>query len=83
MTALTVHLDDALLKRTQEMAEARHATVDDVVANALENDSRQWRSQNASDESYETRRQRLEQFFEKYAGIDTGGPYTRDEMNER
>ncbi len=83
MTTLTVHLEDDLLKRTQEIAESRHATVDDVVVDLLQEASQKWVSESAHDDSYQARRQRLERFFEKHAGIDTGGPFTRDEMNER
>jgi predicted transcriptional regulator len=83
MTTLTVHLEESLLKRTPEIAEARHATVDDVVADALQEVSQKWMNKTTDGESYEERRQRLEEAMKRYSGYDTGGPYTRDEMNER
>jgi predicted transcriptional regulator len=83
MTTLTVHLEDDLLKRTQEIAESRHATVDDVVADALQEVSQKWVSRKPADETYEERRRRFEKVLARYSGYDTGGPFTRDEMNER
>jgi predicted transcriptional regulator len=83
MTTLTVHLEDSLLKRTQEIAAARHATVDDVVADALKELPQTSLSQIASEETYEARFQRFEKMLTKFSGFDTGGPFTRDEMNER
>lgn len=83
MATLTVKLDESLLKRTQEMAQARHATVDDVVADALTEMSKGLPVSDNYGSTSEERRRRIERAFAKYAGIQTGGPYTRDEMNER
>jgi predicted transcriptional regulator len=83
MTTLTVKLDESLLKRTQEMAKARHATVDDVVVDALTELSKGLPKSDTYGSTSEERRRRIEAAFSKFAGIDTGGPYSRDEMNER
>ena len=83
MTTLTVHLDDNLLKRTLELAEARHATVDDIVADALNDVSFRWSQRTNSADSSEVRRLRIEAAMHKFSNFETGGPYTRDEMNER
>ena len=83
MTTLTVHLEESLLRRTQAIAEARHITVDEVVATALKEVPQAEATQHAVEESYEERRERYSRILAKYSGFNTGGPFTREEMNER
>ncbi len=83
MTTLTVNLDDSLVKRTLELAEARHATVDDIVADALKEVSLRWNRRPDDIEGGEDRRLQMEAAMLKFSNFDTGGPYSRDEMNER
>lgn len=83
MTTLTVNLEDSLLKQTLELAEARHATVDDIVADALKEVSLRWNQRPDNIEGGEDRRRRMEAAMLKFSNFDTGGPYSRDEMNER
>jgi len=83
MTSLTVHLEEALLKRTLELAEARQASVDDLVADALKEASSRWTAKADAGEASEVRRERIAAALAKFSNFDTGGPYTRDELNER
>ena len=83
MATVTLKLDEALLNETRAEAEARHSSVDAVVADALHLASSQWKTEGSSAESIEARRDRLAAAIAKFSHFDTGGPYTRDEMNER
>jgi predicted transcriptional regulator len=83
MTTLTVQLDDELLQRTRQMAETRHTTVDSLVADALSEVSQRWNGDMKTAEDKEARLKKFENALAKFSGHDTGGPFTRDEMNER
>ncbi len=83
MTTVTLQLDESLLNETKAEAEARHSSLDAVVADALQRASSQWKGEASFEESIEARRSRLRSAIAKFSHFDTGGPYTRDEMNER
>ena len=83
MTTVTVHLDEELLKEAQAIANSRHTSFDDVVADALKQVFPHWKTETSHNESREMRLQRLEKSMAKFSHFHTGGPYTRDEMNER
>jgi hypothetical protein len=83
MTTVTLQLDESLLNETKAEAESRHSSLDEVIADALLRASSQWKSEASSAESVEERRDRLQSAIAKFSRFDTGGPYTREEMNER
>lgn len=80
---ITLNLDDELSRATQEMAEERHATVDEVILTVLQHATADRRKRDLADESSRERLKRWDGAMAKLAHFDTGGPYTRDEMNER
>jgi|GEM_PF-1779305 len=83
MATVTLNLDEELSKVTQEMAEERHASVDEVILDLLQRAAAERRKPQSSQEAEDARMQRWDEFMAQFPKFDTGGPYTRDEMNER
>jgi hypothetical protein len=83
MATVTLNLDEELSKVTQEMAEERHASVDEVILDLLQRAAAERRKSHVSQEAEDERMRRWDESMAKLAHFDTGGPYTRDEMNER
>ena len=82
MTTLTIQLEEALLEKTQAIAKATDASLDEYVAGVLKSAVEQPRM-SADKDSPEERGRRWDAFMADFGKYDTGGPYTRDEMNER
>jgi hypothetical protein len=69
---ITFSADEELIERAREVAKAEHKTLNVVF--------REWLA------GYAARRGNLQQYralMERLKHIDSGGPYTREEMNER
>ena len=69
---ITFSADESLIDRARDVARSERKTLNDAF--------RDWLA------SYAARRGNLQQFrslMERLKHIDSGGPYTRDEMNER
>ena len=83
MTTVTVHLDEELLKEAQAIANSRHTSFDDVVADALKQATASQKQSFATDSSSEERQQRFDATLAKLRHFHFTAPFTRDEMNER
>lgn len=72
MTTVTLHADETVLARAQEIIAAQDMTLDEFFERAL-------REVAGSGD----RMRRFDEAMVKLRKFETGGPYTRDEMNER
>jgi antitoxin component of RelBE/YafQ-DinJ toxin-antitoxin module len=76
MATLMVEIDDEVLSKATKVLARRDLNVDQVVQDTLR--------KVAEDEFPKKRnRESFRDFLESFRKYDTGGPYTRDEMNER
>ena len=82
MTTLTVQVDETLLQKTQALAKAKEASLDEFVLDLLKTAVDQNDPLNQAD-SPEERGRRWDDMMEQFGKYDTGGPFTRDELNER
>jgi 3-phosphoglycerate kinase len=71
METITLTADRSALETAQRVAEEQHTTRDAVLS--------EWLHRSAGAE----RVRRFDDVMEKLKYVKTGGPYTRDEMNER
>ncbi len=72
MTTVTLHADEALLAKANEALARRQMTLDEMFEQAL-------RQLTEGKE----RLVRFDQALQSLKHIHSGGPYTRDELNER
>ncbi len=82
MTTLTLQVEDALMEKTQAIAKSKEASLDEYVVDLLKSAVQQNQGLERS-ESPEERGQRWDELLAKFGRYDTGGPFTRDELNER
>ena len=72
MTTVILQADEAILARAQEVITQQQMTLDEFFENALREVA------NRSE-----RMRRFDDAMQKLRKFRTGGPYTRDELNER
>lgn len=72
MTTVTLQADEAVLTRAREVIAAQDMTLDEFFERALREVA-----------SGGERMRRFDEAMGKLRKYNTGGPYTRDEMNER
>jgi len=76
MATLTVQVDEEILAKATEVLARRASTVAEEVQATLRRVVEDEGPRKRSGESFRD-------FLESFRKYDTGGPYTRDEMNER
>ena len=84
MATVTLHLDEDLMKAAEEMARENRLTVDGLIVDVFQRAAADRQRSGLSDA--EIRHEGLQRFdaaMSRLAHFDTGGPYSRDEMNER
>ncbi len=73
MKNITFRIDDDLLTRAKEKARKEHTSLNSIFQSWL----REWTGQNEKSKNYEILMNRLNEVCE------SGGPFSRDELNER
>ena len=75
MREITMSADEALIERANERAKREERSLNDAF--------QQWLEQYAGPPGPIMTPEQYEEFMKQFAHIQLGGPYTRDEMNER
>jgi hypothetical protein len=83
MATVTLNLDEELMRVTQEIPEERHATVDEVILDLVQRAAADRLRLSGAGTVENEQMERWDSAMSKLAHFDKGGPYTRDELNER
>jgi len=76
MATLTVQVDEEILSKAEEVLARRSSSVAEAVQETLRQVAESEAPEKKSGESFG-------EFMARFRKFDTGGPFTRDDMNER